>query len=139
MCGSKSTLTGPKHYRTLNSSSKFAELKHILMHKWTTSVLRLVHRFFLSARSGSTRYHNALPNKISSDHTSYYIDGFLHLVFAESLSLSQSKDSDAQIHTLPYCFAEKKPCPNTLVGSDASLLPCWGIHCLITLLRHTQH
>ena len=36
----------------------------------TFSASRLFRRFSMSARSGSTRYHNALPNKISSDWTS---------------------------------------------------------------------
>ena len=107
MCGSEHTLGGPINYRTLNSSSKIAELKHSLMHKCTTfSASRLFHCFLMSARSGSTRYHNALPNKINSDGTSYYIDGLLHSVFAESLKLSQDKELDAQIHTIHYLIAE---------------------------------
>ena len=50
---------------------KIAELKHTLTHKCTTfSTSRLFHHFLMSARSGSTRYHNALTNKISWDLTS---------------------------------------------------------------------
>ena len=63
----------------------------------------------MSARAGSTRYHNALPNKISSDRTSYYIGGIMHSVLAGSLILSQSKDSDTQMHTIPFYIAEKYP------------------------------
>ena len=49
----------------------FAELKHTLLHKCTTFLAsRLVHRFLVCARCGSTRYHNALRNKINSDRTS---------------------------------------------------------------------
>ena len=71
MCGPKPTLGGPINYRTLNYSSKNAELKHTLLHKSTTfSASRLFHSFLMSARSGSTRYHNSLPNKMSTDHTS---------------------------------------------------------------------
>ena len=77
---------------------KTAKLKHTLMYKCTTfSASTLFHQFFLSARSGSIRYHNALPNKTSSDCTSYYLDGLMHSVFAESLNLSEVKDSGTQI------------------------------------------
>ena len=110
MCGSKHNLVGPIQYRTLNSSSKFAELKHILMHKCTTfSASRRVHRFLMSARVGSTRYHIALPSKFSSDRTSYYIDCIMHSVIAGGLKLTQSKDSDTQFHTIPYYIAQKNP------------------------------
>ena len=71
MCGSKHTLGGPINCRAQNSSSKIAELKHNLMHMCTTSsASRLFHQFLMSARSGSTPYHNALSNNISSDRTS---------------------------------------------------------------------
>ena len=71
MYRSKHTLGGPINYRTMNSSSKIAELKHNLMHKCTTFLAsRLFHRFSMSALSGSTPYHNALSNKISSERTS---------------------------------------------------------------------
>ena len=71
VCGSKHTLGGPINYRYLNSSSKIAEIKHTLMHKCAKiSTSRLFHHFLMSARSGSTRYHNALPNKINTDRTS---------------------------------------------------------------------
>ena len=64
----------------------FTELNQTLMDKCTTfSASRLFHRFLMSARSGSTRYHKALPNKISSDRTSYYLDGLMHWVFAQKL------------------------------------------------------
>ena len=110
MCDSKLTLGGPNNYRTLCSSSKFEELKNTLKHKCrTVSGSRLFHRFSMSARSGSTRYHNALPNKISSGRISKYIDGLLHSVFADSLNSSQGKDSDAQTLTIHYFFAEICP------------------------------
>ena len=71
MCGSKRTLGGPIYYRALNSFSETAELKHILMHMCATfSASRLFQQFLLSARSGSTHYHNALLNNSSSDRTS---------------------------------------------------------------------
>ena len=71
MFDSKRTLGGPINYRALNSSSKIAELKFTLMHKCTTlSASRFFHRFLMSARSGSTRYHNALSNKIRWDRNS---------------------------------------------------------------------
>ena len=54
----------------------------------------------MSVRSGCTRYHNALPNKISSDPTSYYIDGLMQSVFAEILNFSQIKDLHTQIHAI---------------------------------------
>ena len=101
MCGTEHTLDGPINYRTLNSSSKNAELKYTLMHKCTTfSASRLFHSFLMSARSGSTRYRNAMANKITPDRKSKYIDGLLHSVFAESFNLYQSKDLDTQIHTI---------------------------------------
>ena len=124
MCGSEHTLGCPIKYQTLNSSSKIAELKHTLMHKCTTfSASRLFHRVLMSARSGSTRYHNALPNKISSDCTSQYIDGLMHSVFAESLNLSQDKDSDTQIHTIHYFVAEIYPV----------LQHWWRVHAILLL------
>ena len=71
MCGSNYTLGGSMNYRTLNSSSKIADLEHILMHKCTIySTSSLFRRFLMSARSGSTCYHNALSNEINSDRTS---------------------------------------------------------------------
>ena len=110
MCGSKHTLAGPINYRSLNSCSKIAKLKHILMRKCTAfSVSRLFHRCLLSALPGSTRYHNSLPNKISSYRTSYYIVGLMHSVFAESLNLSQLKDSNTKIHTMQSYIAEIDP------------------------------
>ena len=125
MCGSKHNLDGPIHYRTLNSSSKFAEFKHILMYKCTTfSDSRRVHRFVMSARAGSTRYHNDLPNKISSDRTSYYIGGIMHSVLAGSLNLSQSKESDTQMHTILYYIAENYPVLKHWWGLYAILLLC---------------
>ena len=61
-----------KTYLKCRVVPKVAELKHTLMHKCTTftAASRLFHRFLLSARSGSTHYHNALPNKTNSDCTS---------------------------------------------------------------------
>ena len=67
MHGSKHTLGGPMNYRTLNLSSKIAELERILIHKCTTfAASRLIHSFLMSAGSGSTRYHNVLSNKKSA-------------------------------------------------------------------------
>ena len=51
------------------------------MHKCTIfSASRLFHRFLMSARYGSTRYHNAVPNKISLDCTSEYLDGLMQSI-----------------------------------------------------------
>ena len=98
------------------------------MHKCTTySASRLFHLFLKSARSGSTRYQNAMLNNISSDRTSYYADGLMHSVFAERLNLSQVKDSVTQIHTR-HCG--NIPCLNTLVRS---------VRYLIILLKYTLH
>ena len=47
----------------------------------------------MSERSGSARYHNALPNEISSDRISKYFDGLMNSVFAESLKSYQVNDS----------------------------------------------
>ena len=140
MCGSEHTLGGPINYRTLNSSSKIAELKHTLMHKCMTfSASRLCHRFLISAWSGSTRYHNALPKKVSSDVKSLYNDCLMHSVFAKNLNLSQDEDSDTQIHTIHYFIAEIHPVSIHWRRMHAILLLCWGIRCLNTLLSYTQH
>ena len=97
-------------YQTLNPSSKIAELKHTLVHKRTIySTSRLFRHFSMSARSGSTRYHNALSNEISSDCTSYYIDGPMHSDFAENSKLTQVKRLDMQVHTTQYYIEELYP------------------------------
>ena len=82
----------------------------------------------MSARSGFTRSHNALVNKISSDCTSWYTDDPMHSVFAESKNLSQVKDSNNQIHTIQFYIAERYLVFNTFVES---------VRYLITLLRYT--
>ena len=61
----------------------------------------------MSAKSGFTRSHNALANKISSDRTSYYIDGLMHSIFAENFNLSQVKDSRAP-KSIPYIVTLRK-------------------------------
>ena len=109
------------------------------MHNCTTfSASKLFHRLLMSARSGSTRYHNALPNKISSDCTSYYLDGLMHSVFAKSLSLSQVENSGTQILTVQYYNAQIYPVLKHWWGMYAVLLLCWGIRHIITLLSYTQ-
>ena len=123
------------------------EIKHTLMHKCTTvSASRLFHRFLKSARSGSTRNHNALLNKISSDGTSKYRDGLMHSVFADSLNLSQVKDSGAQIHTTHYYIAEIYPvwihwweCTLFYYFAEvyATFLLCWATPSINTLLWYT--
>ena len=121
MCGSEHTLGGPKNYRKLNSFSKIAELKHALMRNCTTfSVSRLFYRFF-TARSGSTRFYKALPNKISSVGASKYIDFLMH--FAERLNLSQVKDSDTQIYTMRFFNVEIYPI----------LIDWWRVHAILLL------
>ena len=93
----------------------------------------------MSARSGSTLRHNALPNKINLDRTSIYIDVLVHSVFVESLYLTLLRDSDSQIHSLQYFIAEKYYVLKPWWGVYAILLLCWGIQCLITLLSYIQH
>ena len=158
MCGSKHTLGAPINYRTINALSKIAELKHTLMHKSTTfSGSRLFHRFLIPARSGCTRHHNALSNKICSDRTSEYTGGLMHSIFAESLNLSQVKDSDTQNHTTHYYIAEIYPVlihwmeivryliillrytlPYYSVELYPALIHCCGILYVNTLLGYTQ-
>ena len=124
MYGSKHTSGGSIKYRTLNPSSKIAELKHSLIHKCTIySSSRLFHHFLMSARSGITRYHNASSNEISSDRTSYYIDGLVHSVFAENLNLSQVKRLGTQIHTILYYIEEIYP----------NLIYWWGEYAILLL------
>ena len=124
MCRSKNTLGGPINYRALNSSTQIAQLKRTLMHKCTSfSVSKLVHRFLMSTLSGCTRYHNALPNKINSDRTSYYIEGLVHSVSDENLNVYQVKGWGAQIHTIYYYFAE----------TNHVLIPWWGVHANLLL------
>ena len=103
---------------------KIAALKHTLVHECTTfSVLWLFHRFLMSARSGSTRYNNALPNKVSSDCIACYLDGLMHSVFAESLNLSQVEEPGTHIHTIHYYIAEKYPV----------LVHWWAIYAILLL------
>ena len=129
-------LTSPK------SPSKIVEWKHNLMHMCTTfSASSLFHHVLNSAWSGSTPYHNALSNNISSDCSSYYIDGLMHSmhsVFVESLNLSQVQDSNTRIYTIHYYIAEINPVLLHWWGVYAILLLHWGIRCLITLLSSTQ-
>ena len=77
------------------------------MHKCTIySTSGLFRHFLIPPRSGSTRYHNALSNEISSDRTSFYVDGPKHSVFTENLNLSQLKGSSTQIHIIHYYIEE---------------------------------
>ena len=64
---------------------------------------------------------------------------FLHSVFAEGLNFSQVKDTDTQIRTIHYNIAEIYLVLKHLWGLYATLLLCWGIRCLYTLLSYTQH
>ena len=104
----------------------------------TFSASSLFRRFSMSARSGPTRYHNALLNKISSDCTSWINDGLMHTVFTESFNLSQVKDSDAQIDTIHWHIAEINPVLIHWWGWYAILLLCRSIRCLVTLLSYTH-
>ena len=45
----------------------------------------------------------------------------MHSVFAGSSNLSQSKDSDTQMHTIPYYIAEKYPV----------LMHWWGVYAIL--------
>ena len=104
----------------------------------------------------STRFHNTLWNIIGSDRTSYYIDGIIHSVFAESPTVSQFYDSDTQIQTI-YSYITEVYRLNTLLGSVRNLITllkytlfyyiaelypfpphCWGIPYLFTLLSNYQ-
>ena len=94
------------------------------MHKCTIySTSKEFHHFLMSARSGSTRYHNAMSNEIGSDGTSYYIDGPTHSVFAGNLKLSQVEGSDTQIHSIHYYIKEINPI----------LIHCWGVYAILLL------
>ena len=77
----------------------------------------------MSARSGSTPYHNALSNEIGSDRTWNYIDGPMHLVFAENLNLSQVKGRSTQMDTIHYYIEEIYPI----------LMRCWGVYAILLL------
>ena len=124
MCGSEHTIGGSMNYRTLNSTSKIAELKHTFMHKCTIySTSRLFHLFLMSAPSGSTRYHNALSNTIGPHGTSHYVDGPMHSVFAENLNSSQGRGSGTQIHTIHYYTEETYPI----------LIHWWGVYAILLL------
>ena len=152
-------LGGPIYCQTLSSFSLIAELKHTLMHKSTKfPASRLFHLFWISAGSGSTRYHNTLSDKISSDRTSYYIGGLMHSmqsVFAENLNLSQALGHPYPYHTLLQ--SGFLTWLNPLVGSVRYLisllrctlpyysvepyptfLNCWGTIYLDTLLSRTR-
>ena len=63
----------------------------------------------------------------------------MHSVFAESLSLSQVKDSGTQIDTIHYYIAEIYPVLIHWRVVYAVLLLCWGMRYIITLSRYTQH
>ena len=56
----------------------------------------------MSVRTGSTRCHKIMPNKVGSDRPARKIDGFMHSVFAESLTLFQVNAMATQIHTIHY-------------------------------------
>ena len=139
----KTYLELPINYWTSNSSSTFAELKHALMLKCSTiSVSNLFHDFLMSARSGSTCYHNISSNAISSDRTSWHIDGLIHSihsVFTENLNLSQVENWATQIHWIHYYIAEIYPVSIHRWGVYPALLLPWGIRYLITLLSYTQN
>ena len=51
--------------------------------------LLLANHFSMSARSGFTRFYNALANKIISDRTSYYIDGLMDSVLPKNLTYTK--------------------------------------------------
>ena len=106
----KRYLSFPINYQTLNSLSKIAELKHGLMHKWTTFwVSSLFHCFLMSARSGSIRQYNISSNTISRDRTSKHIPVVYILCtpfLPKNPNLSQVKNSSTQIYTLHYYIAE---------------------------------
>ena len=72
-------------------------------------------------------FHNTLWNKIGSDRTSWYIDGIIHSVFTESLTVSHLHHSDTQIQTI-CCFSTEVHRLSTLVGS---------VRYLITFLKYT--
>ena len=121
-------LACPLGYRKDNLSSFFAELKHTMMRKCTTfSSSGLFHRVLRSARTGSTRHQKTLWSGISADCTSNYLDGLMdamHLIFAESLNLSQVKDPVTQIHNILYYIAEVYPLLKHWCGVYAALLHC---------------
>ena len=106
--------------------------------------------------TSSTRFHITLWNIIGSDQTSYYIDGPIHSVFAESPTGCQFYVSGTQIRTIYYYITEVY-CLKTIVGSVryltnllkytmfyyvVELYPtnshCWAIPNPNTLFRFTQ-
>ena len=132
---------------------RIAEMKQILMRKCTSfSASRPIHRSLLSARTGSTRYHNFMLNKISSDCTSQNSDSVYR---KPKLFFSQGLGYPNPYHWIFYCG--NTPRLITLVRSVRylvsllrSALPyysvelhpaskhCRGILYLVTLLRFTQ-
>ena len=76
--------------------------------------------------TGSKRFDITMWKNVGSDRTSWYIDGPIHSVFAESSTLSHFYDSDAQIQTVFYYITEVYRL-FTLLGS---------LRYLITLLNY---
>ena len=141
-CGSEHTLGGPKYYRTLNSSLIISELLWLVsLHP--SQFLKLFHHFLLSARSGSTRYHNTLSNKISSDCISKNIDGLMHSMHSvffrkPKLIWSQELWYPNPYPTLLHCG--KNHFLRHSWEVNAIFLPCRGIRCLNSLLSScTRH
>ena len=94
------------------------------MHKCTIySTSGLFLHFLISPWSGSTRYHNALSNEISSDRTSFYVDDRMHSVFAQNLNLSQLKGSSTQIQIIQYYIEE----------IYSILIHWWGVYAILLL------
>ena len=106
----KRYLSFPINYQTLNSLSKIAELKHGLMHKWTTfSVSSLFHCFLMSARSGSIRQYNISSNTISRDRTSKHIP-VVYILCAPFLPKTQTylKSRTRAPKSIPYITTLRK-------------------------------
>ena len=97
----KTNIRHPKIPQSCNSSSYTADLKHILMHKCTTfSTSRLIQRFLLSARTGSTRYQKTLSKKVARVANPNTLTFLCTRFVPIAKSFFQIKDSGTQIHTL---------------------------------------
>ena len=114
------------------------------MHKCTTfSASSLIHRFLLSARSGSTRYHKTSSNTISSlgshiiPHWRFCTPYSLGFYGNPKLISSQKFGHPNSYHTLIQCGS--LPCGNTLVGSVRYPITLQKYTVPYHLLSYTQH
>ena len=112
------------NYRTLNSSSKIAELINGLILKYTTfSASSLFHRFLLSARSGSKCYYINCRTQSAriAHHNTITV---LYTLCTPFLPKAQTYlNSGTQIHTMHYYIA----------GIYPVLMHWWGVYAILLL------